>query len=390
MPNRRQRWFEHCLNREMERQLRKRARRVQTPKQVRRKEWQADLDPDSEQLGDVDYPLVERVMPRDTRERQRANLAAVLAGRAAATGRDDVPEGDNLDTGIVVRVGQNAFHVQLNQQRIICRMGMSRRDGMQPVVGDRVQIRSSGDGTGALHHILPRRTQLTRPEVGLPGQFQVVVANADQVLIVASWRQPAIWFELIDRYLIAAERGGLRPVVCINKLDLAEATECHAALKPYVAVGYTVVFTSAVTGLGLEGLRQVLRAQVTVLAGLSGVGKSSLLRGLLPDLDLRVDAVSRHSGEGRHTTTQAQLIVLPDGGAVVDTPGIRELGLADLRRAELAGCYPEFAAVANGCRFANCIHSGEPDCAVAAAAGGAAVSTQRYTNYLKILGTLPE
>jgi ribosome small subunit-dependent GTPase A len=390
MSDRSQRWLEHFLNRDTERKLRKQARRDRAPKQVRRKDWQPDTFLNEEQLDVADDPQVERVMPLGTHERQRATLAAVLAGQQIPDADEDEVASGDLDTGTVTRTGPNVCCVQVSEGPLICSIRACGPAGTLPVVGDRVMVRQTGRGAAVLAHILPRQTQLTRADVALNHQQQVVVANADQVLIVASWLQPTIWFELVDRYLIAAERGGLRPIICINKVDLAEATECQAALRPYLALGYAVVFTSAVTGLGLEELRRVLRGQATVLAGLSGVGKSSLLRALLPNLSLPVSAVSRHSGEGRHTTTQAQLIALPGGGVVVDTPGIREFGLAGVRRADLASYYREFAAFASACRFADCTHSGEPDCAVASASGNDGISAQRYSNYLKILGTLPE
>lgn len=387
MSNRKQRWLEHSLNGDLERRLRKKAQRGSTPSRVRRKDWRISNHPDGD-LEDDDYVQTERILPRGYRERLDANLAAVLASRQEPLAVEGlVPPVERL-TGVVSRIGTNTCEVRVAETCFVCRTRSRGQDGLVPVVGDRVALRQVGDGEVIVEHIMPRLTVLTRSDVSVKSQSQIIVANAEQLLVVASWREPAIWFELIDRYLIAADRGGLQPIICVNKVDLAEEGLCHAALRPYCRLGYRIVFTSAVTGVGLDDLRNTLHGRVTVLAGLSGVGKSSLLSALLPGIRLRVGDVSRHSGQGRHTTTQAEWLALPGGGAVVDTPGIREFGLGEVTRDELAAYYPEFAELAGGCRFANCTHSGEPDCLVARAVGGDDISSQRYSNYLKILDSL--
>ncbi len=219
----------------------------------------------------------------------------------------------------------------------------------------------------------------------------MLVANVDQLLIVAAWREPAIWFELLDRYLIVAQRNGLAPLICVNKIDLAEgAVTPQAALRPYVELGLRVIFTSATTGDGIAELRQALRGRTSALAGLSGVGKSSLLAAVQPNLQLRTAEVSGRHHQGRHTTTQVTLHPLADGGYVVDTPGIREFGLSGLRQTDLARFYPEIAALAGGCQFANCSHTREPECAVKLAARAGRMAEVRYDSYRKIYRDLPE
>jgi len=237
---------------------------------------------------------------------------------------------------------------------------------------------------------MPRRSALARPDPFYRHRKQIIVANADMLLIVAAWLEPPLWHELIDRYLIVAERNRLAPVICVNKMDLADDRDAvRASVVPYVALGYRVLFASALTGEGLDELRALLRDQTTVLAGLSGVGKSSLLAAAEPGLDLRTGAVSTHwGGQGQHTTTQVNLFPLRSGGYVVDTPGIRELAISGLAPAELLSFYPQIEALAGQCRFANCTHSHEPGCAVKAALQAGQLSPTRYKNYRQILSEL--
>jgi len=260
-----------------------------------------------------------------------------------------------------------------------------------------VIVSQSGTDQGVVEMILPRQSVLSRPDTFSSGgrtrdrhRQQIIVANADQVLIVASWRAPHFWPELVDRYLIAAERNNLPPIICVNKVDLAEdMAECRAAAQPYLALGYRAIFSSALTGEGIDELRQALRGQTTVLAGMSGVGKSSLLNVVQPGLQIHTREVSDRSTEGRHTTTQVSIKPLEGGGFVVDTPGIRKFGLGGLRRAELVRFYPEIAAVAERCRFGDCSHTHEPGCAIKAAVQEKRASMARFHNYRRIYDGLP-
>jgi ribosome biogenesis GTPase len=257
-------------------------------------------------------------------------------------------------------------------------------------VGDGVLVSADSSGWGVVEQVLPRRTILARPDVFYSHLRQVIVANAEQLLIVASWRNPTLWPELIDRYLIAAQRNKLSPIICVNKIDLAEdLLACQGALQPYQALGYPVIFASALTGVGIDSLREILRGRITALAGLSGVGKSSLLSAAQPSLQLRTGIVSEASGEGRHTTTQITMLPLAMGGFVVDTPGIREFGLSGLSSRDLIQFYPDLGAVAAGCRFADCSHRHEPNCAVKAAVAAGKLPLTRYDNYQKIYASLP-
>jgi ribosome biogenesis GTPase len=386
-------WQHYEANKAM-RSVRKQIKRNRKPKQVRRKDWSPDNFDD---LDDVDYPQVERIMPRGERERRRANVAL-----AEVEVRDETPlqerspgEDTQGQRGIVVEVSSSLCHVDLDGRNLVCSLRGSlsaQETGYTNVVavGDEVLVSKNGAGQGVVERVLPRRTVLARPDVFYSHLQQIIVANVAQLLIVASWRDPSIWLELIDRYLIAAERYGLLPAICVNKIDLAEEiATCRATLQPYLELGYRVIFTSALTGKGVGKLRKVLRGQRTVLAGLSGVGKSSLLAAVQPGLQIRTGEVNEQSGQGQHTTTQVTLHRLEAGGFVVDAPGIREFGLSGLRQAELARFYPEIAVLAGDCRFADCTHIHEPGCAVQAAVEQADLPATRYHNYHNIYQTLP-
>lgn len=371
--------------------VKKKLERKEKSKRPRRKKWTAD---DLDDWEDVDYRSFERIIPPGERERRRA--VAKMAFRPAESAEEepdtDEPAGSGL-RGLVVEVNAGVCRVDLGGRILLCRPRGALKAEEQGytnvvVVGDEVLVREDGVGGGVVESVLPRRSALVRPDVFHRHLQQVIVANADQLLIVASWREPVIWLELIDRYLIAAARSGLRPIICVSKLDLVEDEALlQETVRPYQALGYPLVLTSVRTGAGIEALRGLLRDRMTVLTGLSGVGKSSLLAAVQPGLAIRTGEVSAR-GEGRHTTVVARLIPLDGGGAVVDTPGIREFGLDDLPRHELAGFFPEIAAVARECRFKDCAHGDEPGCAVRAAVERGAVAASRYQSYRKIYESL--
>jgi ribosome biogenesis GTPase len=400
VPNRKEKDWQHYHQADKTmRQVRKQIKRNRKPKQVRRKDWRPyDFD-DPDAFDGLDTPQSERMMPRGEWERRRANLALALAQPGEGDGEafeELSPVGETRNQrGIVVEVSSGLCRVDLGGRSLVCsvRGSLSAEEtGYTNVVavGDEVTVSENESGQGVVEAVLPRRSVLARPDVFYDHLQQVIVANVDQLLIVASWRDPAIWLELVDRYLIAAERCGLLPIICVNKIDLAEdMAACRTTFQPYLDLGYRVIFTCALTGEGVGRLREMLRGQTTVLAGLSGVGKSSLLSAVQPGLQLRIGEVSEYSGQGRHTTAQVVLHRLEVGGFVVDTPGIREFGLSGLRRGELARFYPEMAAAARGCLFGDCAHIHEPGCAVKAAVQQGRVSATRYDSYEKIYHTLP-
>lgn len=262
------------------------------------------------------------------------------------------------------------------------RVKQEARTGDRVVAGDRVAV-AIADATATLEQVEERRSELARRDPRTRGRrAKVIVANVDQVAVVFAAAEPAPRLRLLDRFLVLAGGNDLPAVVVVNKLDLLPAAELEPLFRPYTAAGYTVLQTSARDGRGVEELETTLCGRTTVLAGPSGVGKSSLLNALEPGLGLRVAEVSRAAGKGRHTTVSARLFPLGCGGHVADTPGLRELGLWDIPAEGLDRLFPEFAPHLGACRFVgSCTHTHEPGCAVRAAVEEGAVSRPRYESY---------
>lgn len=271
--------------------------------------------------------------------------------------------------------------------------GAFRRRGLEIVVGDRVVVRDERP----LTQILDRRertNQLRRLAPGSRPAGQTIVANVDLVVVLAAAAEPELHARLLDRCLVQAEHEGIPALVCITKSDLGDARAVAAAIEPRRQAGYPIHRVSLVTGAGLADLARELEGRVSVLVGQSGVGKSSLVRALRPSgipkglsVEPRVGATSAATGRGTHTTTEVQWYDLPDGGAVIDTPGVREFGLWDLPAAEVAACFPEFRAHAGGCGFGTgCTHAHEAGCTVQAAVRAGSIHPDRYDSYLRLTG----
>jgi ribosome biogenesis GTPase len=212
----------------------------------------------------------------------------------------------------------------------------------------------------------------------------MLVANVDLLVIVTSAAEPRLKPNLIDRLLVTAERAEIRPVICINKIDLVDAAELMPLVGVYGQLGYEVLLVSAATGVGIERLRRRLAGAESVVTGQSGVGKSSLLNAVEPGLDRRVQTVSEENQKGKHTTTTAELIPFSFGGYVVDTPGIRQFQLWDVIAEEVSGYFRELRPYVSRCRFPDCTHTHEEDCAVKDAVADGWIDTRRYESYVQI------
>jgi len=300
--------------------------------------------------------------------------------------------------GVVLRDMGSSVVVDLGGEELACTVRKSLRhragigDGTKPVVaGDRVLVERT-EVSCVITSVEPRRRVLSRPVPGQHHREQILVANLDAVLVVASASRPAFTPGVVDRFLVAAESRGLVAGIVINKIDLAGEGSYTSFAAGYRALGYCVMETSALRAEGLAAVRDFLGGRTTTLLGHSGVGKSSLANALDPLLELHTRQVHAGSGQGMHTTTTIALLRLPwsGGGYLVDTPGIREFGLWDLEPRELSQYFRELAQRAAACRFHDCRHDHEPDCAVKEALAREEIAAWRYESYLRLLADLRE
>ncbi len=255
-------------------------------------------------------------------------------------------------------------------------------------IGDEVHFVEAGGDAGQIIEVLPRRSQLSRRAPGAKPLEQVVVANPDQVIPVVSAAQPKPRWGMIDRYLVSAAACDLPAIVCVTKLDALDEFDAYDVLEvveDYRRIGYRVILTSAADGSGLDEFRDALAGRLSVLVGMSGVGKTTLLNAVQPGLGLRVGAINLELDKGRHTTTHLELFPLETGGAVVDTPGMKVFGLWDVDQDDIALLFPEMAEHVGRCRYKlDCTHDHEPGCAIKQAVAAGRISARRYHNYLSI------
>ncbi len=335
----------------------------------------------------TDPELTERVSGKGAISRKRTVVGEAIDEQEQ--GLSVLPEVDeaNCLRGIVLSVGGLHSPVQTDDgcifrcatRRLLKTLSTDQRNVL--AAGDRVLFRPDRSGEGIIERIEPRHGVLCRTS---RGRQQVLVTNVDQMLIISSAAEPQLKPHLIDRMLVTAEKSAIRPVICINKIDLTNPADLQPLVGVYGQLGYTVLLLSAANGFGVERLRRLLHRQQTVLLGQSGVGKSSLLNAVDPELQLRVAAVSAESEKGRHTTTSARLVPLAQGGYVIDTPGIRQFQLWDVIPAEVAGFFRDLRPYVSRCRFPDCTHQHEADCAVKHAVAEGRLDVRRYESFCQM------
>ena len=292
-------------------------------------------------------------------------------------------------TGRVMRLQSGFYTIENEEGSITCqlrgRLKKGQRTGDLVAVGDIVSYSSLPDGSGVIEEILPRKQVFERLAPTARGDYrQIFLANAEQLVLVFACTQPDPSLRMLDRFLVIAEKQYIPPVIVANKVDLMQIEQAREMFSVYPSLGYQVLFTSAETGFGITSLHQVLQNKLSALAGPSGVGKSSLLNAIQPELGLAVNKISALTHKGRHTTVVREMFPLKSGGYVVDLPGLRELALYDIEPEELDGYFPELRPLVADCQFSDCTHQDEPNCAVIKAIDDGRVSPDRYISYLRM------
>ncbi|MDB5285930.1 MAG: ribosome small subunit-dependent GTPase [Mucilaginibacter sp.] len=295
--------------------------------------------------------------------------------------------------GLVTKSTGSWYQVRSGDQTIDCRIkGKFRTKGITTTnplaVGDVVDFEMEPEqGTGVVTNLIQRKNYIIRKSINLSKQAQIIAANLDLALLVVTLASPRTSLGFIDRFLVTAEAYGIPACLIFNKLDLFsdEGLEILADYQSiYENIGYPCYSVSALDGTNIDKVQNLLKDKVTLFSGHSGVGKSSLINQLLPDLDLRTNMISDWSDKGMHTTTFAEMFELPQGGYIIDTPGIRELGVIDIEKQELSHFFPEMRERLNQCRFNNCRHINEPGCAILEAIEEGKIAPSRYDSYLSI------
>lgn len=278
--------------------------------------------------------------------------------------------------GIVIKTYNSFYYVQTAEVVTMCTLrGRFKKERFSLVVGDEVEYEMTGAGKGIIEEILPRRSMLRRP----------MIANIDQVILTFAAVSPNINTILVDRFLVSAEMSALEIILCINKIDLADADELEKLIAHYRGIGYKVVTVSAKNGTGIKELRTMLHDKISVFAGPSGAGKSTILNNIEVGLTLVTGELSEKIGRGKHTTRFAQLLPLSGGGFVVDTPGFSFTEFTDVTVHDLMHAFPEISELVSECKFNTCNHSREPKCAVKKAVEDGRIHELRYQSYLAIL-----
>ena len=294
--------------------------------------------------------------------------------------------------GLVIRATGSWYEVLNGTERINCRIrGKLRLKGVRStnpvVVGDIVRCQSDQNGEWVIYDIVPRRNYIIRRASNLSKESHIIAANIDRAMIVVTLIEPVTALEFVDRFLITCEAYKVPATILLAKIDLlAESPEAIAEFHNiYESAGYEVIDISATEGIGIERVKSMLDGNVTLISGNSGVGKSTLVGRIDPSLDIRTGEISESFHKGKHTTTFSTMYPLTGGGSIIDTPGVKGFGLIDIEDAELCRYFPDMMRYAPECRYYNCTHVHEPDCAVVRAVEKGEIAYSRYESYLKIL-----
>ncbi len=300
-----------------------------------------------------------------------------------------------MEKGLVIKSTGSWYTVKKEDgTQLECKIkGIFRLEGTRttnPVaVGDRVMIHSERTGGhGVINEILPRKNYIIRRSSNLSRKYQIIAANIDQALLVITRVAPETPFEFIDRFLASAEAYRIPVTLIINKMDLYnEGMQKEVAQwkQMYEQIGYPCLETSVVKGKNIETFRNLLKDKINVISGKSGVGKSSLINAVDPELQIKTEEVSSHHKTGKHTTTFAEMHPLVFGGYVIDTPGIKGFGVIDMEREEIYHFFPEIFRLSSDCQYYNCLHINEPNCAVIKALKSGKISPSRYKSYRSLL-----
>ena len=298
--------------------------------------------------------------------------------------------------GVVIKSTGSWYTVLTEQESIIeCRIkGLFRIKGIKstnPIaVGDKVEFEMEADGRGVIHEIADRKNYIIRKSINLSKQSHILAANVDQAFLVVTLAFPRTSAGFIDRFLLTAEAYHIPAKIIFNKVDLFETDaaamkELNDFISIYEKIGYKCFKVSATKKTDIETLKNLTKGKITLISGPSGVGKSTLVNAMDSNLDLKVGEISDVHNKGKHTTTFAEMHPLNYGGFIIDTPGIKELGLVDMEKEEISGYFPEMHAIKNQCKFNNCIHVNEPKCAVIEAVEKGEIAASRYASYLGII-----
>lgn len=314
-----------------------------------------------------------------------------------------------MPSGLIIKALSGFYYVlpedEHNMVSIQCRArGIFKKRGESPLVGDRVKYELTDNGEGTVDEILPRISELVRPPI----------ANVELAVLVFAVQEPALNLQLLDKFLVHTESSGLHTIICLTKQDLIEEIPCpvvsleeessvnlldekdipqtmQEVVRMYEAIGYQVVVTSAKLGIGIDTVLDRLAGHISVFAGQSGVGKSSLLNAMVPGLQLETNQISMKLGRGKHTTRHVELIRLHNGGLVADTPGFSSLDFMQVKEAEdLSDSFKEFRRYSAQCKFRGCVHLHEPECKVIEATQAGHIAPSRYKHYLHFLGEIKE